>query len=324
MPNPRQSSAPNPPGDPPGTLAPSDLPAPDWRWETEITFDGTAYQATYLPGPQRWPQIAFVRGLPPRFEDDLLLAAQDADTAPAWQVEARDGEPLELRLARARERLRHDLDSYRTDFVTVLGVAPGLPLELLGCAGARRRITAQHESEHWQVLARVLARPELRGQGLARRLAVPFMRTARALGGGAQLGFLNETQSLAVVMLLQLGQREGALDTLVGFGSRRRADAPDRTYLALYRGVRGWLLASGARARAEVSLSPELAEVVALCEAAWASGLDHDRLQRLAALAGAAGDELRGLAGQQQFFAVCADFIAAVRAWGLFDGTPVG
>jgi hypothetical protein len=121
-------------------------------------------------------------------------------------------------------------------------------------------------------------------------------------------------------MLLQLGLREGALDTLVGFGSRRRADAPDRTYLVLYGGVRAWLQASSARARAEVALSPELAEVVALCEAAWANGLDHDRLQRLAALAGARRDELRGLAGQQQFFAICVDFIAAVRAWGLFDG----
>lgn len=309
--------------EPPSSLASSDLSAPDWQFETEIVFDGTAYQAAYLPGPERWPQIAFVRGVPPSFQDDLLRAAQDADTAPAWQVEAREGEPLEGRLARARQRLRHDVDAYRTDFVTVLGVRPDRSFELLGCAGARRRITAQHESEHWQVLARVLARPELRGQGLARRLAVPFMRVARAVGGSMPLGFLNETQSLPVIMLLQLGLREGALDTVVGFGSRRHADAPDRTYLALYRGVRTWLQASGARARAEVSLSPELTEAVALCEAAWASGLDHDRLQRLAALAGAASEELRGLAGQRRFFGVCVDFIAALRAWGLFDGVPV-
>ena len=31
---------------------------------TEISFDGTAYAAAYLPGPERWPQIAFVRGVP--------------------------------------------------------------------------------------------------------------------------------------------------------------------------------------------------------------------------------------------------------------------
>jgi GNAT superfamily N-acetyltransferase len=301
----------------------SDLPVSDWQFETEIVFDGTAYQASSLPGPERWPQIAFVRGVPPSFEDDLLLAAQDADTAPAWQVEERDGEPIAGRLERARERLRNDVDAYRTDFVTVLGVRPDRSFELLGCAGARRRITTQHESEHWQVLARLLARPELRGQGLARRLAVPFIRVARAVGGRAPLGFLNETQSLPIIMLLQLGLREGALDTVVGFGSRRHADAPDRTYLALYRGVATWLQANSARARSEVALSPELTEAVALCEAAWASGLDHDRLQRLAALAAAAGEELRALARQQRFLAVCDDFLGAVRAWGLFDGVPV-
>jgi GNAT superfamily N-acetyltransferase len=319
MPTPEHPSTP----EPPSSLAPPDPPAPDWHFETEIVFDGAPYQASYLPGPERWPQIAFVRGVPPRFEDDLLLAAQDADTAPAWQVEAREGEPIARRLDRARQRLRNDLDAYRTAFVTVLGVRPDRSLELLGCAGARRRITTQHESEYWQVLARVLARPELRGLGLARRLAVPFMRVARAVGGSTPLGFLNETQSLPVTMLLQLGLREGALDTMVGFGSRRHADAPDRTYLALYRGVRAWLAASGTRARVEVSLSPELAEATALCEAAWGSGLDHDRLQRLAALSDAAGDELQDLARSQRFFAVCADFIAALRAWGLFDGVPV-
>jgi hypothetical protein len=304
---------------PPGSLALP--PGASWNWETTVEFDRVAYQATHLPGPERWPRILFVRGVPARFEDALLLAAQDADTAPAWQVEPREGEPIAERLARARHRLRHDLECYRTAFVTVLGVRPDGSLELLGCAGARRRITASHESERWQVLARVLARPELRGLGLARRLAVPFLKSARAVEGNP-LGFINETQSLPVVMLLQLGLREGALDTVVGFGSRRHADAPDRTYLALYRGVRSWLLEGGAHARREISISGELAEATALCDAAWTRGLGHGECQRLAALADSIGAELSEVAARQRFFAVYLDFVTTLRAWGLFDGVP--
>jgi hypothetical protein len=307
---------------PPAPWPPAD-PAASWQWETTADFDRIAYQATYLPGPERWPRILFVRGVPPRFEDDLLLAAQEAETAPAWQVDARDGEPVSGRIERARQRLRHYLDSYQTAFVTVLGVRRDDSVELLGCAGARRRITADHESERWQVLARVLARPELRGLGLARRLAVPFLRAARAVGG-TPLGFIIETQSLPVVMLLQLGLREGALDAVVGFGTRRHAGAPDRTYLALYPGVRGWLREGSARARHEVSSAGGVGEAIELCESAWARGLTHAECGRLAALADATGAELRELSGRHRFFAIHIDFIAALRAWGLFDGVPAG
>lgn len=310
--------------DPPAPLLPPDLVAARWSWDAVVAVDGVDYPAVFLPGAERWPRIAFARGLPPRFEDDLLRAAQDGDGALTWHAEPRPSEWALARLERARERLRDDLGASGTAFVTVLGARADGSLDLLGCASAHRRIAGDYDSEHWQVLARALTLPDLRGLGLGRHVGVPFLRAARALCGGQPLGFLAETHSLPAVMLLDRGVRHGVLDAVVGFGSRRRPDMPDRTYLALYRGARRWLFEGGARACDSAPLSPALAETITLCESAWIAGLDHPRTQELGALSLIVEPELRSLAAGERFLSVYLDFLSALRSWGLFHGVPVG
>jgi hypothetical protein len=299
-------------------------PAPaEWSWDTAITVDGVDYPGRFLAGAGRWPRTALVRGLPPCFEDHLLRAAQDGEGELAWHAEPRAGDSPGARLERSRGRLRHDLAGDGSTFLTLLGARADGSLDLIGGACAHRRIAGEYDSERWHVLARALTLPDLRGLGLARHAAVPFLRAARALCGGQPLGFLAEAPALPSVMLLDRGVRHGVLDAVVAFGSRRRPDAVDRTYLALYRGARRWLFEGGARAAEITRLSPLVAETIALCEAAWIAGLDHHRCQELGTLSLTCEPELRALAQHTPFFSVYLDFLTSLHAWGLFHGVAV-
>jgi GNAT superfamily N-acetyltransferase len=290
------------------------------EWDSTLEFDGVTYRASWVPAPiDAWTRAVLVEGLPERHVDTFLAAAQEADTKPAWQVDDQPGEPPERRLARARERLRFDLDVYESRFVSGFGEAPDGRLLPIGCAAVRRRMTPDFESPTWVTVGRIVILPELRSKGVAASLLAQFLAVSQGLCGRPALGFVMETESGPIRKLLQRAVEGGLLD-VIPFEPRRHLTADDETFVCFYPDVRGWALARTEQALAEPALDAVSRSLVEQVRDTWTHGASRARCARMNAALVAGEGALAAAAERDARLSTHIDFLRMLRAWGVLAG----
>ena len=302
-----------------------DIPA--WKWAENYDIDGQRYRGfrvdSVIPG---FRAFHFLHGLPARYLDPLLIAAQESPTPYFWRVDRRrlPEEVDPATLAKARWLFDQDASSYRNAFMTFLVELPDGTRDLLGCAAARHQISPAYLSQGWIVIGRLLVRPEYRGQGLARLLNFTFFASSQHISTPPALGCFIGTESEQTRKLCTKAVANGSLDMFKT--SRKRWRLIDQVFEveafgAFYPGVKPWLLATVEEGRSQLrGQSAAVDELLDAADGAWRSGYDDAGGVRIGRLFAACEEELVALALERPAMALYYDFLAAARAMGTFEG----
>lgn len=195
-------------------------PAPTARWTHEAEFAGVSFACIAQPSPSpRWEAVLAVKGVPEHHLDELLTAAQIANSGPEgpkWQVEriAHVSEITTEILRRARVRYESDVHGQHTQVVSFFGVRASGDRELLGSVGVRQRFSEAVVTRYWGIFGRVVILPQYRGSVVARHFVTWGAQAAVCAANEAAIGFFGETESVSMENMSWSAMEEGQIHLL--------------------------------------------------------------------------------------------------------------
>lgn len=143
-------------------------------WTERITIDGELFLADRVDESNAVragvSHILALRGLPERFEDSLIRAAQVCDVPHTWRVRecTSESEVNDELLARGREVLVRDRTQLGVTIVTYLGFIDGVEsgYTFLAAGAIRNKLSKTFLNEEFPVVSRAIVSPAFRGKGL--------------------------------------------------------------------------------------------------------------------------------------------------------------
>lgn len=143
-------------------------------WNETITIDGELFRADTVEDTYAaragFDRIWAIRGLPSRYTDRIVKAAQVSDVPHTWRVQESPSEeavPDDV-LTRGRENLANDIKCMGVHIVSYFGVRNSNPdhLEFLAAGAIRNKLSRNFESDEFPVVSRAVVAPKFRGCGL--------------------------------------------------------------------------------------------------------------------------------------------------------------
>lgn len=305
-------------------------PQPDvdaWGWDERVEVDGESYDATEMPSPnEEFARLLVLRGLPDRYLEPLLRDAQASPTRHAWRVGA-DPTPLEdiddELMGKARKLFDRDTIDYGHVYMTFLAERADGTRELIGGAGARRRISPIYDSHGWLVLGRLLAMPEFRGRGYGKHFTLFYFAASQTFCGVPAVGCFLPTETEQTVALCNKAVKSGALD-MAPSGVKHwvliDVDFEIPVFMAFYPGMKEWILEQLGEARRGRASSPALMKLLDASDDALRSGFDRKAGGELGELFAAGRADLEAATRERRGFACLLDFLVSCEQVGVLEG----
>lgn len=142
------------------------------RWLETIEIDGVVYHADRAEAKYAeragLDEILAINGLPPRFEENIVIAAQVCDVPHTWRIhecQSVDEVTPEI-IEQGKQKLNRDRLELNAHIITYLNRSPSGALTFLAAGAIRNKLSRKFENEEFPVVSRSIVVPELRDKGI--------------------------------------------------------------------------------------------------------------------------------------------------------------
>ena len=142
-------------------------------WGETITIDALEFKADLIEGSYAeragFDKIFAIKGLPDKFENDLIRAAQVCDVPHTWRVRelSSEDEVTSEMLSLGKQALDRDRKELNAHIFTYLGFnARSSTYTFLAAGAIRDKLTRTYQNEEFPVVSRAIVAPKYRGKGL--------------------------------------------------------------------------------------------------------------------------------------------------------------
>jgi len=142
------------------------------QWLTTLTFDDGNFRADQISEPylsrSGFKELYAVDGIPQRFVERLVTAAQVCDVPHTWRVhrcETEDQVTDEIRQA-GSAALSKDIEVMGTHIISYLGRNPEGPYTFLAAGAIRNKLTSSFLNHEFPVVSRAIVAPAHREKGI--------------------------------------------------------------------------------------------------------------------------------------------------------------